>query len=242
MSGASALGIPVIAQDAPEDFFGDRADTCVRDDGFCPDWIADNYERYIDPFWEHVFLTVVPVTIGFAIAFSLALLAHRRRWLIGPVAGVTGALYTIPSVAFFFLLQPITGLGKTTAIIALTCYTLLIIFRNVITGLAAVPSEAKDAGRGMGLTERQMLWKVELPLALPEILAGLRIATTTTVGLAALAFLANGGGLGAELDAQRFFKSNVVVAGGLSILLAAVLDLIILAFQRLVTPWQRAAT
>jgi osmoprotectant transport system permease protein len=144
-------------------------------------------------------------------------------------------------VAFFFLLQPFTGLGKTTAIVALTCYTLLIIFRNVTTGLQAVPDEAKDAARGMGLTENQLLFRVELPLAAPEILAGLRIATTTTVGLAALAFLAGAGGLGAELDQQPYFKSNVVVAGGLCVLLAAVLDVAILAVQRLTTPWQRAS-
>ena len=214
---------------------------CVAENGFCPDWIAANYDRYVTPFFEHVMLTLVPVAIGFAIAFTLALLAHRRRWLIGPVTGVTGALYTIPSVAFFFLLQPLTGLGNTTAIVALTCYTLLIIFRNVITGLSSVPAEAKDAARGMGLTDNQMLWRVELPLAVPELLAGLRIATTTTVGLAALAFLAGAGGLGAELDRLPSFKSNVVIAGGLSVLLAAILDLMILTFQRRVTPWQRAS-
>ena len=213
---------------------------CVAENGFCPEWIADNYERYVDPFFQHIYLTVIPVAIGFAIAFGLALLAHRRQWLVGPVIGITGALYTIPSVAFFFLLQPLTGLGNTTAIVALVCYTLLIIFRNVITGLRAVPDESKDAARGMGLTDRQMLWRVELPLALPEILAGLRIATVTTVGLAALAFLAGAGGLGAELDQDPFFKSNVAVAGGLAILLAAMLDVLILGFQRLVTPWQRA--
>ena len=214
---------------------------CVAEGGFCPDWIADNWDRYVDPFWQHVFLTVVPVAIGFAIAFALALLAHRRRWMIGPITAFTGGLYTIPSVAFFFLLQPLTGRGNATALVALVCYTLLIIFRNVITGLAAVPEEAKDAARGMGLTSRQMLWRVEMPLALPEILAGLRIATTTTVGLAALAFLAGAGGLGAQLEAQPYFRSNVAVAGGLCVLLAAALDLIILAAQRSVTPWRRAA-
>jgi osmoprotectant transport system permease protein len=213
---------------------------CVAENGFCPEWIAENWERYVDPFFQHIYLTVIPVAIGFVIAFGLALLAHRRQWLVGPVIGITGALYTIPSVAFFFLLQPLTGLGNTTAIVALVCYTLLIIFRNVITGLRAVPVEAKDAARGMGLTDRQMLWRVELPLALPEILAGLRIATVTTVGLAALAFLAGAGGLGAELDQDPFFKSNVAVAGGLAILLAALLDVLILGFQRLATPWQRA--
>jgi osmoprotectant transport system permease protein len=219
----------------------DRSDSgCVQNDGFCPSWIFDNFDRYVDPFLQHVVLTVVPVVIGFAISFGLAVLAHRRQWLTGPITGFTGFLYTIPSLAFFFLLQPLTGRGYTTAIIALTCYTLLIIFRNVITGLAGVPVEARDAARGMGLTDRQLLWRVELPLALPEILAGLRIATTTTVGLAALAFFAGAGGLGAELDADYEFKSNVVVGGGLAVLLAAALDVIILAVQRAVTPWQRA--
>jgi len=230
----------VFAQLETKDRTGDQS--CVADEGFCPAWIAENWERYQDPFWEHVFLTVVSVGAGFVIAFVLALVAHRRQWLVGPITAFTGALYTIPSVAFFFLLQPFTGLGKTTAIVALTCYTLLIIFRNVTTGLQAVPAEAKDAARGMGLTENQLLLRVELPLATPEILAGLRIATTTTVGLAALAFLAGAGGLGAEMNEQKYFKSNVVVAGGLCVALAAVLDLMILAVQRATTGWQRAGT
>jgi osmoprotectant transport system permease protein len=213
---------------------------CVQSNGFCPDWIADNFDRYVDPFWEHVYLTLVSVGIGFAISFTLALIAHRRRWLTGPVIGFTGILYTVPSVAAFFLLLPITGRGNTTAFIALVSYTLLIIFRNITTGLRNVPPEMVDAARGMGLTSRQTLWRVELPLAVPEILAGLRIAVTTTVGLATLAFFAGAGGLGKEIYADVNFKSNVVVAGGLAVLLAAVLDIFILSFQRLVTPWRRA--
>jgi osmoprotectant transport system permease protein len=213
---------------------------CVQSDGFCPDWIADNFNRYIDPFWEHVYLVLVSVGIGFAISFALALIAHRRRWLTGPITGITGILYTIPSVAAFFLLLPITGRGNTTAFVALVSYTLLVIFRNCTTGLRNVPPEMVDAGRGMGLTARQVLWKVELPLAVPEILAGLRIAVTTNVGLATLAFFAGAGGLGKEIYADVSFKSNVVVAGGLAVFLAAVLDIIILTFQRLVTPWRRA--
>jgi osmoprotectant transport system permease protein len=213
---------------------------CVQENGFCPDWIADNFDRYVAPFWDHVYLTLVSVGIGFAIAFGLALLAHRRRWLTGPIIGATGVLYTVPSVAAFLLLLPITGRGNTTAIIALVSYTLLIIFRNIIDGLNNVPDEAKDAGRGMGLTDRQLLWRVELPLAVPEILAGLRIAITTTVGLATLAFFAGAGGLGQQIYSDITFKSNVVTAGGLAVLLAAVLDVIILSVQRLVTPWRRA--
>ena len=167
-----------------------REDTCVADNGFCPDWIVDNFDRYVDPFFQHVLLTVVAMAIGFGISFSLALLAYRRRWLINPVTQVTGILYTVPSIAAFFLLLPITGRGFLTATIALVAYVLLIIFRNVLTGLDNVPDDIKDAGRGMGLTDRQLLWRVEVPLALPEIMAGLRIAATTTVGLATLAFFA----------------------------------------------------
>ena len=221
--------------------------TCVADNGFCPDWIADNIGKYWSPLVEHVLLTVVSVGIGFAIAFALAILAHRQRWLTGPIVGFTGALYTVPSVAAFLLLLPITGRGNTTAIVALVAYTLLILFRNITTGLRSVPADSVDAARGMGLTDNQILWRVELPLALPEILAGIRIAFTTTVGLATLAFFAGGGGLGQQIYSQSagtggiFFKSNVVVAGGLAVLLAALLDLIILAFQRYALPWRRVA-
>jgi osmoprotectant transport system permease protein len=217
-------------------------DTCVSDNGFCPGWIVDNLDRYVTPFFQHVLLTVVAVAIGFAIAFTLAVIAYRRRWLVAPVTQVTGVLYTIPSLSAFFLLLPITGRGFLTATIALVAYSLLIIFRNILTGLDNVPEETKDAGRGMGLTSRQLLWRVELPLALPEILAGLRIAVTSTVGLATLAFFAGAGGLGKEIYADLNFKSNVVVAGGLAVLLAALLDGLILLFQRAITPWTRAAS
>jgi osmoprotectant transport system permease protein len=215
-------------------------DSCVADNGFCPSWIVDNFDRYVDPFFQHVLLTVVAVVIGFAISFSLALIAYRRRWLINPVTQVTGVLYTIPSIAAFFLLLPITGRGFLTATIALVAYVLLIIFRNVLTGLDNVPDETKDAGRGMGLTDRQLLWRVEVPLAMPEIMAGLRIAATTTVGLATLAFFAGAGGLGEQIFADINFKSNVVAAGGLAVALAAVLDGAILLTQRAITPWTRA--
>jgi osmoprotectant transport system permease protein len=145
-------------------------------------------------------------------------------------------MYTVPSVAAFFLLLPITGRGNTTAIVALVAYTLLILFRNITTGLRGVPEDARDAARGMGMTDSQILWRVELPLAMPEILAGLRIAFTTTIGLATLAFFAGGGGLG-----EQIYSSRVVVAGGLAVLLAAVTDLLILTLQRLLLPWRRAA-
>jgi len=213
----------------------------VAENGLCPGWIVDNFDRYIDPFWQHVFLTVTSVAIGFVIAFGLALLAHRKRVLIPPLSAASQVLYAIPSVALFLLLLPLTGRGNATALIALVAYTLIFIFINVSTGLDGVPEETVDAARGMGLTERQLLWRVEVPLALPEIFAGLRIATTTTVGLAALAFFAGAGGLGAEIYADVGFRSNVLVGGGLAILLALVLDLMILLAQRALTPWRRAA-
>ncbi len=219
---------------------------CVAENGFCPSWIADNINKYWTPLGQHVFLTVTAVAIGFGIAFVLSLIAHRQRWLTGPITGVTGALYTVPSVAAFFLLIPVSGRGNLTAEIALVSYTLLILFRNITAGLRNVPEDVIDAARGMGLTPNQILRRIELPLAMPEILAGLRIAFTTTVGLATLAFFAGGSGLGEQIYSEKagtggiFFKSNVVVAGGLAVLLAAVGDLVFLSIQRFALPWRRA--
>jgi osmoprotectant transport system permease protein len=210
---------------------------------FCPGWAIDNFDRYVDPALEQVVLVVVSVGLGFVIAFSLALLAHRRRWLAPPLIGLTGVLYTIPSLAFFFLLLPVTGRGNDTAIIALTAYTLQILLRNITSGLKNVSPEVKEAGRGMGLTPRQLLWRVELPLATPEIIAGLRIATVSTVALATLAVFAGGGGLGTEIvsGSNINFKTGIVIAGGLSILIALAFDAILIGIQRLATPWRRVA-
>ena len=183
---------------------------------------------------------LVSVSAGFAIALGLALLARRHRRLQTPISQAAGVLYTIPSLAAFFLLLPLTGRGFLTAVIALTGYTLVILFRNITAGLANVPADAVDAGKGMGLTDRQLLWRVELPLAVPEIVAGLRIATTTTVGLATLAFFAGAGGLGATIYADLRFKSNVVTAGLVAVLIAVVLDVLLLLVQRRATPWSRA--
>jgi osmoprotectant transport system permease protein len=230
----------LIAQSLPA---APKASKCVQDNGFCPRWIEDNWHDYVTPFLQHVYLTAIAVGIGFLIAFALAILAHRQRWLTGPIIGFTGALYTIPSIGAFILLLPITGRGNTTGLVALVSYTLLIIFRNVTVGLRNVPRETVDAARGMGLTTNQILVRVELPLALPEIFAGLRIAATTTVGLLTLAYLAGSDGLGTKFSSpdQLSFKSNVVLAGGLCVLLAAAFDVLLLGLQRLATPWTRAA-
>ncbi len=214
---------------------------CVADNGtFCLGWAVDNFDRYVEPTLEHLVLVSVSVVAGFLIAFCLALLSHRRRWLIPPFTAGTGILYTIPSVAFFVLLLPITGRGTLTGIIALTAYALQIIYRNMIAGLNNVPSGTKDAGRGMGMTENQLFWRVELPLAVPEIVAGLRIATVSTVAIATLAFLGGAGGLGPVFVGQIDFKTNVLIAAGLCVAMAIVLDLLLVILQRLVTPWRSA--
>lgn len=207
---------------------------------FCPQWAADNFHLYVNPALKQLLLVVASVAIGFAIAMALALVSHRRRWLIPPFIGVTGVIYTIPSLAMFILLLPITGFGTWTGIIPLALYTLQIIYRNAVTGLANVPAAAKDAGRGMGMSDGQLLWRVELPLAVPEIVAGLRVATVSTMALATLAFLGGAGGLGSLIVAQDNFKTNIIIAGGLAILMALALDLLLLVAQRFATPWLRA--
>jgi osmoprotectant transport system permease protein len=218
---------------------GEGASCVAQNKAFCLDWAVDNFDRYTTPLLNHLLLVLVAVAIGFAVAFGMALISHGRRWLIPAFTGTTGVLYTIPSLAFIFLLLPITGLGWTTAIIVLSVYTLQIIYRNIVAGLANVPPESREAGRGMGMTNRQLLWRVELPLALPEIIAGLRIATVSTVAIASLMVFANVNTLGEPIYQQLTFKTNIVVAGGLTILLATALDLLLLLIQRLLAPWRR---
>jgi len=210
---------------------------------FCWDWARENIDRYETPTIQHVELVLISVVLGFAVAFALALLAHRRRWLQPPLLAATGILFTIPSIAFFFLLEPFTGRGRDTAIIALAAYTLQIIYRNTIVGLANVPASVKDAARGMGLTERQILRKVELPLAAPEIFAGLQIAMVSTVAIATLATFVGGGGLGEPIRRQGIdFLTNIILAGGIAFLMAIVFGLAIFGVQRLLTPWRRGRT
>jgi osmoprotectant transport system permease protein len=194
----------------------------------------------VDPFWEHVLLSVVPLAIGFVIATALALVAHRYRVLQPVFLAFVGALFTIPSIAFYLILLNITGRGFGTAVVVLTAYTQVLIYRNVMTGLQEVPRETVDVAEGMGLTRRQILFRVELPMALPTIFAGARIAASSTVGIAGFAFFAGAGGLGDVIFNDPAFKGKVVTASLLMILLAAALELIVLAVQRAFTPWERA--
>jgi osmoprotectant transport system permease protein len=210
---------------------------------FCWDWATEHIGRFGTPALEQFELVVISVLIGFAIAFVFALVAHRYHFLQWPFLAGTGVLFAIPSLAFFILLLPLTGRGRETAIIALSAYTLQIIYRNVMQGLNNVPESSKDAARGMGLTDRQILWKVELPLAIPEIVGGIRIATVSTVAIATLAVFAGGGGLGSQIfgSANLTFPTAIIIAGGIAILMAFAIDLVLLTAQRLATPWRRAA-
>jgi osmoprotectant transport system permease protein len=251
MTGVLAVKAPLLADAAnkcapglPAGFCHEHKETgCVAGNGlFCAGWAVDNFDRYVDPFFRQLEIAVISVAIGFVIALGLAMLSHRRRFLIPPLLGVTGVLYTVPSIAFFFLLLPITGLGFWTAVIPLSAYTLQIIYRNAVAGLDSVPADAKDAGRGMGMSDGELLFRVELPLATPEIVAGLRIAIVSTVAIATLASLAGAGGLGGPLFEQISFKTNIIVVGVLAVVMALALDLLVLLGQRFVTPWQRAKT
>jgi osmoprotectant transport system permease protein len=242
MLTAVATWLPVIAQGGggfvrkP----GDSTDaSCVADNTtVCVGWAIDNIDRYVTPTLQHVALVLPSVILGFAIAFGLALLSHRRRWLVPALTGITGVIYTLPSIALFLLLLPITGRGYTTALIALTAYNLQIIYRNIVTGLGNVPGSAKDAGRGMGMTERQLLWRVELPLAVPEIIAGLRIATVSTVAIATLALFAGAGGLGAEIYNDLTFKTGIVVCSVILFTMALVFDFALVIAQGRLTRWR----
>ncbi|HEX3041298.1 MAG TPA: ABC transporter permease [Solirubrobacterales bacterium] len=229
-----------------EDFFKERdvGDLCQAQTQhvFCFDWARENIDRFETPTVQHLQIVIPALVIGFVVAFALALLAHRVRWLQPPLLAATGILYTIPSIAFFFLLLPVTGLGRDTAIIVLSAYTLQIIFRNTILGLNNVPASVKDAARGMGLTPRQILWKVELPLAIPEIIAGLRVAVVSTIAIATLAVLISAGGLGTQMyGANLTFPTSIIIAAAIVVLMALAFDTILLLVQRFTTPWRRAA-
>ena len=207
------------------------------------DWIIDNLDQIGRRLGEHVYMTLLAVSIGFAISFALALLIRGRPRLYGPIVGFSGILYAIPSVALFALLVPFTGLSVLSAEIALVSYTLVILIRNIVTGLEGVPREVVEAAVGMGFTSAQRLWRVELPIALPVIVAGVRIATVTTIGLVTITTLIGAGGLGyliVNTGIRRFFDTSTYTGVVLSVALAIIADLLLLALQRRLTPWARA--
>lgn len=234
---------PIIAASGPViPNFGGGSSCIVQNRQFCASWFFDNFSSRFEPrLIEHIILTAIAVGVGFLIAFTAAILAYRKNWFEGPFSLVSAFLYTIPSLALFELLVPITGINRGTAEVGLVSYTLLILFRNTLTGLRGVPQPAIEAARAMGLTPRQSLIRVELPLALPAIMAGVRIATVTTISLATVAAYIGAGGLGAPIfDAiQTGFKTEFIAAGVLAIALAIVADVLLVMVQRALTPWSR---
>lgn len=205
-------------------------------------WVADNGDLIGERLLEHLLLTGLAVGIGLLISLPLAVLAFRQHLLYGPITWTTGTLYAIPSLALFSLLVPFTGLTKVTAEIGLVSYTLLILIRNIVAGLAGVPDDVKESALGMGFSRRRLLWGIELPLSLPVILAGVRIATVTTIGLVTVTAFVGEGGLGYFIltgfrRAPRI--TQVMVGLVLSMALAIAFDGLWLAAQRLLTPWQR---
>jgi osmoprotectant transport system permease protein len=206
------------------------------------DWVGDHTDDIRELFVEHVKLTAVAVGIGFAIALVLALVSFRWRWLYPPLAGFCGVLYSIPSLALFGLLVPITGLGLVPAEIALVSYTLLILLRNIVAGLDAVPEAVREAADGMGYEGWRRVLRIDLPLAAPTIVAGLRIATVTTIGLVTVTALVGEGGFGDLINSglERDFSTEVVVGAGLSVALAIAFDLLFVGVERVSSPWVRA--
>jgi len=226
---------------------GAQAHACeVANHLFCSDWVSQNWGTVLWPaLRQHVVLTVISVAFGFVISTVAALLAYRRRWVERPVLVVTSILYTIPSLALFELLTPVPGFGlsRTTALVALISYTLLIMFRNTLTGLREVPGEVREAAQGMGMKPLQSLLRVEIPLALPAIIAGVRIATVTVISLATVAVVVDNEGLGVPILSainDAVFKTELIIAGAMAVALALAADGLLVVAQRLVTPWARS--
>ncbi len=222
--------------------FSQGSKCIVQNHQFCASWFFDNFGSRFEPrLIEHIELTAIAVGVGMAIAFTAAIIAYKNDWFETPFSLFSAFLYTIPSLALFELLVPITGINRFTAEIGLVSYTLLILFRNTLTGLRAVPQPAIEAAQAMGLTPNQSLIRVEVPLAVPAIMAGVRIATVTTISLTTVAAYIGAGGLGAPIfDAiQSGFKTEFIAAGALAVLLAIAVDVLLVLVQRMITPWSR---
>jgi osmoprotectant transport system permease protein len=207
-------------------------------------WVHHHLGLIRHQLWEHLFLTVLAVVIGMVIATALATVARAWRPLAAPLLGLCGALYAIPSLALFALLVPVTGFTTTTAEIGLVGYTLLILLRNALIGLDAVPDEVRDAALGMGYSPAKLFFTIELPLAVPAMFAGLRVATVTTVGLVTVTALIGQGGLGYFVfdGFQRDFRTEEVIGLVLAVAMAVVADAVLAGTQRLLTPWATKAS
>jgi osmoprotectant transport system permease protein len=205
------------------------------------EWVGNHTDDVWAAFTEHLTLTAIAVAIGFGLAMVMALVSIRWRWSYGVLAGICGVVYAIPSLALFGLLVPALGLGLATAEIALVGYTLLILLRNIVAGLDGVSPAVREAADGMGYESWRRQARVDLPLAAPAILAGLRIATVTTVGLVTVTALVGEGGFGSLINdgLSRSFSTPIIVGTVLSVALAVALDLAFVVFEWAVVPWNR---
>ncbi|MEA2973920.1 MAG: osmoprotectant transport system permease protein [Actinomycetota bacterium] len=205
------------------------------------EYLRDQWDQVRTALEQHVELTLVAVGLGLVVASVLAAIALRYRWTTGPITTFTAFVYTIPSVALFGLLVPYTGVSKTTAVIPLVGYTLLVLVTSILTGFRSVPPSVRDAAEGMGLSPARRVFTVELPLAVPYIVTGIRVATVTTVGLVTVAAIVGEGGLGRLIldGLRRTFWTPMTVGASLSIILALVLDLSLWGLGRALTPWTR---
>ena len=205
-------------------------------------YVQNNWEELVAAGKEHVYLTVGAVVLAIALAIPLAMLVRKVPKLSGPVLGLSGVLYTIPSLALISLLWPVFGLSPWTVIIALAVYGLLVVLRNIVVGLDEVPAEVLDAANGMGLTTRQIATRVSIPLAMPTILAGIRIATVSTVGMVTIGALVGYGGFGTLILSgfqNNFWHAQIFTATLCCVLLAIVFEILLLLVERLTVPWTR---
>jgi osmoprotectant transport system permease protein len=212
---------------------------------FDPSYVTDNWDSIMGYLGEHVRLTVAAVLLGALIALPLALVARRSRWLAGSVLGLSTLVYTIPSLAMFAFVAPITGLSATTVLVGLVLYSLVILVRNFLVGLQSVPADVQEAARGMGYGPARLLWQVELPLALPSFMAGLRVATVSTVALVTVGVIVGHGGLGQLITGgfnANFYRAEIVTGAVGCVLLALLADLMLAGVERVLTPWARRAS
>ncbi|MCL7378278.1 MULTISPECIES: ABC transporter permease [unclassified Streptomyces] len=216
-------------------------DCLARNEWICGDYLSSRRTILWDAVLQHLHLTFLAILLALVIAVPLALAARRWNWAVGPVLGITTILYTIPSLAMFSLLLPLYGLAASLVVAGLVLYSLTLLVRNILAGLRAVPEETLEAARGMGYGPIRLLLTVELPLALPAAMAGLRIATVSAVSLVTIGAIVGYGGLGNLIYAgmNTFFKAQVLTASVLCVIIAVAADLLLLGLQRLLTPWAR---
>ena len=213
----------------------------LTNEWLCGQYLTDRKQEILDATVQHIWITVVSVLVGLVIAFPLALLARRLPRLESLILGITTGIYTIPSLALFPLMVPFTGLTSTTVVLGLALYALTILVRSLLEGFRSVPDEVRESATGLGYSRTKLLFRIELPLALPVVMAGLRVATVSTVALTTVGSLVSYGGLGNLIrdGVSTNFRAELLTASVICVLLAVLLDVVLVGAQRVLTPWTR---